>query len=113
MDSRAGFAGRDSLECLNKIPEAQPPAKKYIKGKHKGMTAICIRDNGIGIQKDIQEKLFDVGENHSTPGTDNEKGTGLGLPICYDFIKRHGGNIWVESEPGNGAIFCFTLKSIE
>lgn len=88
-------------------------AKKYMKGKHKGMTVICVRDNGVGIQKDIQDKLFDVGENHSTPGTDNEKGTGLGLPICYDFIKRNGGNIWVESESGNGSVFCFTLKSKE
>lgn len=88
-------------------------AKNYIKGKHKGMTVICIRDNGVGIQKDKQKKLFDAVENRTTPGTDNEKGTGLGLPICFEFIHRQGGNIWVESEPGKGSAFSFTLKTVE
>lgn len=86
-------------------------AKSYIKGKHKGMTVICVQDNGVGIQKDKQEKLFDAGENRSSPGTDNEKGTGLGLPICFDFITRHGGKIWIESQEGQGTAFYFTLKT--
>ena len=87
-------------------------AKRIASGKNKGMTVFCIRDNGVGISKENQKKLFDIGENLSTPGTDNEKGTGLGLPICFDFIKRHGGNIWVESELGKGSAFYFTLKSV-
>lgn len=88
-------------------------AESHTTGKHKGMTVICVRDNGVGIRKDNQKKLFDVGENRSTPGTDNEKGTGLGLPICFDFINRHGGHIWVESESGEGSAFCFTLITKE
>ncbi|HKI87561.1 MAG TPA: ATP-binding protein, partial [Draconibacterium sp.] len=53
--------------------------------------------------------LFDVGENVSTPGTEDERGTGLGLPICFDFVRRHGGNLWVESENGKGSAFYFSI----
>ncbi len=86
-------------------------AKNFTDGRHKGMTGICVRDNGVGIPEATKSKLFDVGENCSTPGTENESGTGLGLPICYDFVKRNGGDIWVESEAGKGTAFYFTLKT--
>ncbi|WP_462282141.1 tetratricopeptide repeat protein [Salinivirga cyanobacteriivorans] len=70
---------------------------------------IFVQDNGIGIPKEVQPVIFDIGENAITQGTGNEKGTGLGLILCKEFIEKHGGHIWVESEIGKGSVFKFTL----
>ncbi|MBE9602106.1 histidine kinase N-terminal 7TM domain-containing protein [Pedobacter sp. MC2016-24] len=76
--------------------------------KPEGMIMLCIADNGIGISKPALEKLF-TGLNNSTRGTMNEKGTGLGLQVCKDFMERNNGQIWAESEEGKGASFYLTL----
>jgi PAS domain S-box-containing protein len=68
-----------------------------------------VADNGIGIPKDMIPKLFDKHTNYTTFGTLGEKGTGLGLNLCYDFVQRHGGKLWVESEPKIGSTFYFTI----
>ena len=73
---------------------------------------VSIQDNGVGIPADKLEKLFGLGTIQSTPGTANEKGTGLGLVLCKDFVIKVGGDIWVDSSPGKGATFSFTLKDI-
>lgn len=70
---------------------------------------IAIADNGIGISKTDQEKLWNNSNPHSTVGTDNEKGTGLGLLLCKDFVEKHGGKIWVESKEGFGSNFKIQL----
>lgn len=70
---------------------------------------VSISDNGIGISRDSISKLFRIDENHSTPGTQKEKGTGLGLILCKELIEKHAGKIWGESEPGKGSAFYFTL----
>lgn len=70
---------------------------------------ISVADNGIGIKKDIIEKLFRIEDCRSTTGTQGETGTGLGLLLCSDFVKKHGGKIWAESEVGKGSRFIFTL----
>jgi signal transduction histidine kinase len=75
-----------------------------------GMMLVCIRDNGIGISKNILDKLF-KDENITTRGTSNEKGTGLGLLVCKDFMNRNGGNITVETEEGKGSKFCITIPT--
>lgn len=72
---------------------------------------ISVRDNGIGIKKDAIGKLFRIEENYSTYGTQNEEGTGLGLILCKEFVEKHRGIIWVESEMGKGSTFCFTIPN--
>jgi len=75
----------------------------------KRFVEIVVKDNGIGISSASQRELFKNNENHSTKGTNNEKGTGLGLILCKEFIEMHGGYFRVESEPGKGSKFKFTL----
>ena len=70
---------------------------------------ISVSDTGIGIKPEDVEKLFGIENNINTPGTNNEKGTGLGLIICKEYVKKHNGKIWVESEFGKGSIFNFTI----
>ena len=77
--------------------------------QNEGEWLVAVSDNGVGIKKDTFEKLFRLEENYTTPGTNNEKGTGLGLILCKEFVEKHGGKIWVESELGKGSIFSFTL----
>jgi len=74
---------------------------------------IMVIDNGVGISPEKQAELFTQYKNTSTKGTGNEKGTGLGLMLCKEFIERNGGRIWVESEEGRGTCFTFTLPKHE
>lgn len=71
---------------------------------------VSITDSGIGIAKENIPKLFRIDENYTTEGTNNEQGTGLGLILCKEFVEKHDGKIWVESEVGKGSEFVFTLK---
>jgi signal transduction histidine kinase len=71
---------------------------------------ICVQDTGIGIPQNVLEKLFKE-EQITTRGTLNERGTGLGLMVCKDFVNRNNGVLTVESSPGKGAKFCITLPS--
>jgi signal transduction histidine kinase len=68
-------------------------------------------DDGIGMRKEQIDKLFKLESNTSTNGTDGEKGTGLGLILCYDFINKHDEKIWVESKQGQGSTFYFTMAA--
>jgi two-component system sensor histidine kinase/response regulator len=75
----------------------------------KQFVEVTVKDNGIGISAENQKKLFQIDTFHSTPGTHDEKGTGLGLLLCKEFVELHGGNIRIESEAGKGSRFAFTL----
>ncbi|MGA2408649.1 MAG: HAMP domain-containing sensor histidine kinase [Bacteroidales bacterium] len=70
---------------------------------------ISVSDNGIGIESESLTKMFDISQFHTTTGTAEEKGTGLGLLLCKEFVEKHGGKIWVESEFGKSSEFKFTL----
>ncbi len=71
---------------------------------------LSICDNGVGMRPEVKEKLFNINSKQpSQKGTDGEKGTGLGLILCKELIKKHKGEIWAESELGNGSTFYFTI----
>jgi signal transduction histidine kinase len=89
--TRSGGAINISAECT---PEA---------------VVFSVRDNGIGMSSEKLESLFLHDQRESSPGTDQEKGTGLGLILAHDFVKAHGGNIWAESEKDQGSVFYFTI----
>ncbi|MCF7846859.1 MAG: HAMP domain-containing histidine kinase [Candidatus Gracilibacteria bacterium] len=69
----------------------------------------CVADDGVGISEKNQKKLFQLDGKHSTEGTEKEKGTGMGLILCKEFVEAHGGKIWVESQEGYGSKFSFTI----
>ncbi|MDP3441263.1 MAG: HAMP domain-containing sensor histidine kinase, partial [Ignavibacteria bacterium] len=70
---------------------------------------VSVKDDGIGISEKNISKLFNSETHFSTRGTNSESGSGLGLILCKDFIEKHGGNIWAESEYGKGSCFYFSL----
>jgi signal transduction histidine kinase len=72
---------------------------------------VTVSDNGVGISSGAIPMLFRIDTSYSTMGTQNEKGTGLGLILCNDFILKHGGKIWVESVLGEGSKFHFTIPN--
>jgi signal transduction histidine kinase len=70
---------------------------------------VTVHDNGIGMKPEVLNMLFDKTAPYTTRGTANEKGTGLGLILCKEFVEKNGGRIWVESEEDKGSTFYFTL----
>jgi K+-sensing histidine kinase KdpD len=68
---------------------------------------ISVKDSGKGIPEERLRRIFNMVDIET--GTDNEEGTGLGLPLCKEFVEKHGGRIWAESEPGKGTSFIFTI----
>jgi len=72
---------------------------------------VSVIDQGVGISDENLSSIFKIDKHLITLGTDNELGTGLGLILCKDFILRHDGKIWVESVPGKGSTFTFSLPS--
>ncbi|MCK5267052.1 MAG: hypothetical protein KAR07_02685 [Spirochaetes bacterium] len=94
----------------NGIKFTHPEGKVSIKiHKKENHIIIIIEDNGIGIEKNNLKNIFRIDSKLSTPGTNNERGTGLGLSLSKDFIDKCGGEIWVESEAGRGSRFFVKL----
>ncbi|NJO92687.1 MAG: HAMP domain-containing histidine kinase [Chloroflexia bacterium] len=77
--------------------------------KSDGFVKVLVADSGIGIDPDKLGTLFKITEKKSTLGTEKEKGTGLGLILCKDFIDKHGGEIGAEPRAKGGSTFWFTL----
>lgn len=82
-------------------------SRKKIDGRE--MLVIFVEDKGVGIRKANLDKLFNKDIHYTTYGTENEKGSGLGLKICQEFIGMNGGSIWVKSSKDKGTIFSFSL----
>ncbi len=77
--------------------------------QHEQQIEIAVSDTGVGIPQEDIPKLFRIDVQYTHVGTAEEKGTGLGLVLCQELVTRNGGTIWVESEPGTGSTFRFTL----
>lgn len=84
-----------------------PPRIHVSAEPYKDKWVICVRDNGIGIDQQYAEQIFLIFQRLHQRG--KYSGTGIGLAICKRIVERHGGDIWVESTPGKGAAFCFSL----
>ena len=70
---------------------------------------VTVEDNGVGINDNVLKILFDKTAPYTTRGTANEKGTGLGLILCKEFVEKNGGKIQVQSQVGKGSKFSFTV----
>jgi signal transduction histidine kinase len=79
--------------------------------QNKNSIVLSIIDNGVGMTIENKNKLFKIDQHLTTPGTSDEKGSGLGLILCKEFIDKNGGNIWVESELNKGSSFSFSIPN--
>ncbi|HEX2865421.1 MAG TPA: PAS domain S-box protein [Ignavibacteriales bacterium] len=114
----AVYADGKMLHCVlqnlisNAIKFTNPNGKITISAnKENGHVKISVADTGVGIPKNSLDKLFKIDSNLSTEGTAHEKGTGLGLILCKEFIEKNRGSISVESSPNKGTTFTFTLPA--
>lgn len=73
---------------------------------------VAVEDSGVGIPENVKHKIFS-GEHFTSAGTNKEKGSGLGLNLCKEYVEKHGGSIWFESETDEGTTFFFTIASAE
>ncbi|MBD3409877.1 MAG: PAS domain S-box protein [Ignavibacteriales bacterium] len=110
------FADRETVSAAlrnlvsNAMKFTEAGGKIVVSVADRGEWAeISVADTGKGISNEDQLKLFRLDVSHSTPGVQNEKGTGLGLILCKEFVEKNGGKIWMESEEGVGATVSFTL----
>ena len=94
----------------NAIKFTKQNGKIELKTSEKNKNLIIsVSDTGIGIDKQMQQRIFEISEKTTTEGTENEKGTGLGLILCKEFIEKHGGKIWVKSKKNIGSAFSFSI----
>ena len=98
----------NSIKFTNNGGNIHVSTKKHHYSK---LLEISVIDSGVGIPKDKIEDLFRIDKNTSTPGTEDEKGTGLGLILCKEFVEKHGGSILAKSEIGEGSMFTFTIPA--
>jgi signal transduction histidine kinase len=94
----------------NAIKFTPPGGTINIKGQiDQDQITISVSDTGIGISKGNLDRIFDSSSLFTTSGTNQERGSGLGLLLCKDYVGLHQGKIWVESEVGKGSTFYFTI----
>lgn len=112
------FADSNMVETVirnlisNAIKFSYPGKKVTLSIEQQGdFTNLLVMDEGKGIPADDLNKLFDKTSVYTTYGTQGEKGTGIGLDLCWDFVERNGGKMEVQSEVGKGSTFSFSLKS--
>ena len=90
----------------------EEPPRIHVDAERRGPEwLVSVSDEGIEIQPDEQERIYEVFERlHSR---EDHAGTGIGLALCERIVERHGGEIWVTSEPGEGTTFSFTLSAVD
>jgi signal transduction histidine kinase len=82
------------------------------EGEDSVFHEVAVEDQGIGMDQEKVDSLFHLGKSSTVPGTENEQGLGLGLIICKDLVEINGGSLKVESKPGKGSRFIFSLPSV-
>lgn len=102
---------RNLVENALEYRSARPPRIRVEALREEGCWHFSVADNGVGIQPRYFERIFKIFQRLHAPSA--HVGTGIGLAICQKIVERHGGRIWVESEPGEGATFHFTLPDRE
>ena len=98
----------------NAIKFSNPGSTIIIKSKKRddGLYQVAVEDEGVGIPEEDQNKIFSD-EHFTSTGTNKEKGSGLGLNLCKEYVEKHGGSIWFKSEAGEGTTFYFTIDAAE
>ncbi|WP_269745166.1 PAS domain-containing sensor histidine kinase [Desulfonatronovibrio magnus] len=97
---------------FNSVKFTNPDGNISVTARKAGSNVeVCVQDDGIGMDEAIISKIFSIDKSKSQYGTNGEKGTGLGLILCKEFVEKHGGKIWVESGPGKGTKVFFTLPT--
>ena len=114
-----GFADSNTINLVirnlmtNAIKFTNDGGVVHIDAEERGVEwLISVKDNGVGIKPEVLNILFDKTAPYTTRGTANEKGTGLGLILCKEFVEKNGGKIWAESQEGSGSTFWFTLPKV-
>jgi two-component system sensor histidine kinase/response regulator len=110
------FGDRETINIVlrnlisNAIKFSRPNDSIFICAQEEShRVIISVKDTGVGMTPEQQKSLFDGSVNATTVGTENEKGTGLGLVLCQELIQQHGGEIWVESTLDVGSTFFFSV----
>ncbi len=97
----------------NAIKFTHPDGEVKITSKcSQKFVEVSISDTGIGMSQEKIATLFQIDTPHNTPGTAGEKGTGLGLMLCKEFVEKNNGQIWVESRPDEGTTFRFSVPKV-
>jgi signal transduction histidine kinase len=105
---------RNLLSNAIKFTGARGTVAVVAEPVNEAWVLVAVADTGVGISQDAQRELFnDSTSSHSVPGTDGELGTGLGLQLCDEMIRLHGGVMWVKSKPDEGATFYFTIPRMD
>ncbi len=114
------FADKNMIKAIlrnllsNAIKFTEEGGKINVFIEQNGSNAVLtVSDNGVGIESERIPRLFDIAKDKTSIGTANEKGTGLGLLLCKDFVEKHNGKIWVESEYKKGSSFKFSIPILK
>ena len=99
---------RHLVDNAIKFRGTESPAVHVTAKKNEDSWLFSVSDNGMGIDADFRERIFGVFQRLHSP--EEFSGTGMGLALCKKIVERHGGQIWVESESGNGSTFNFTIS---